>query len=420
MKKRLVTMALLLAACGGGSAQTTDATFAPDDASVRTGHDDAAQPVVSVDGDVPDDLSRVDLATIVTPGSGVKFHPGHYAASNATLHAGTAIPTSEIDTALSSEGVEGYYSIFYWNAFETTQKGVYDFSELDAVRAYIAEKYPGKRFGIVVWGEAFHSTALTSATGFTPAYILDDPATYGKSPDGTTGGWWSMSNGGSVAWWRPAVEARIAALFAAMASHPSPYGHGTTYDTDPYVELVTWQETATAITSGNDYDDAAGQTQWLALNASMVKSFAHTNVVFQNNYFGYGGSEQFTSQIELASAKQGCALGGPDTVASQSWGQAGYIGKTGAGTSSMFSIAPYISFVQSPDYGIDKNGAADIMTVALDTLHASEVWWTVVTDSGNVADWKTKVLPVIQATPIPAVNKTCTSSYLARGGCNMD
>jgi len=370
-------------------------------------------------------LTHAATFTVLASGqsAGVKWHPGHYASSNQLVHGygdKWSYRQQEMHLALSQPNVMGYLEVHTWAGMETSE-GVYDFSDIDNTRKYIADNYPGKRYGIMIWSEGFGAAPNTSGNGIVPTYVLNNPGVYGRGPDGK-GGWWPMNYGATAAWWRPAVAARVAALFDALAKHASPYGSGYTYDTDPYVELVTYDETALNLVSGHDYNTSAGATQWAAIDAAIVASWPHTTVVDQNNYFGVGGSVVFTGQQSVTAANQGLALGGPDVydVNHLTWGQQAYIGAPAANTTPMFGTAPYVSFVQSPDY--PRYSLAAITDAATNTLKSPEIWWTIVSnwsgDPNNPGDFQTKLLPLINATPIPDANKVCPSNYAPRGGCN--
>jgi hypothetical protein len=362
----------------------------------------------------------------------VKWNPGHYVVSNSWIK-------PEIDLTLGDKGanVLGWMMLIRWPAIENNTAGVYDWSLIDRARSYIATTYPGKRLGLQIQCEKFGG-AVGNPLGAVPNYILTDSA-YGVGYQYDAShyyyGYWPMSSGSTCAWWVPAVADRVTALFAALAAHTSPYGGGAyTYDTDPYVEVVTsigesavalWSPpNSTGYTTANDtYSAAAAKTQWERIIASMVASFPHTNIVDMNNYFGYSGSNQtFTSQVGLDDMNNRAAASGPDVYmwGGFTWGQLGYIGAAAGGTpgfKSMWQKAPYIGIVEQPDYG--KHGATnqDIVDAAWRNptqsppgLGASHLFWTPVGGSVVGGAWS-DIRATIIVNPIPAANTVYPSSY---------
>jgi hypothetical protein len=379
-------------------------------------------------GKVPDPPFSIcinnNCTTTSTASTGIKWHPGHYVQSNSYIKGGSSDSSiaglkADIDQALSGNAnVAGYMALGIWAAIETSQ-GVYDWSGVDALRSYIATKYPGKRFGLAVF---FVGYGIGNISEFIPNYVLND-SSYGSGYDGSHYGYWDLFGSGNsptAAFWRPAVAARIKALFASLAAHTSPYGSGYTYDTDPYFEAVAWDESSLSLSSTGDYTNSAATAQWAAIHTSMVASFPHTNVIEQNNFWYAQGTSNAVN-VMVADIAIGCAIGGPDVrptyYGGYTDGQLAYIGDSSAGTSAQFGKAPYIAFVQSGDYV--SGGVAAIMTESLSSLKSAQVWWSNLTlGNGVQGDWVTTVLPAINASPIPSANKVCPSNYGRRGGCN--
>lgn len=363
-------------------------------------------------------------------GSGVKWHPGHYVLSNQLVRAGNnqwANRKVEIDNSLSQANILGFMDIHMWNSIETGQSA-YNWANIDQARSYIATNYPGKRYAVMIWSEDF-STANPAYS--VPGYILSN-SNYGPGYNGNQYGYgyWQMSDTSvTAAIWRPAVAARITALFQALATHASPYSSGFTYDTDPYFEAVTYQETSMSLAGGSDASEASIATQWTAITTAIINSFPHTNVLDQNNYLTASSQAQ-TAAVGLADMAAGAAASSPDITSNFTWGQLGYLGAANGGTSgftSQFRAAPYIALVEVPDY--TQTSLSQITQAALNQpsasptgLGASEVFWNIEsTGSGQPGDWQTQVLPNINSHPIPGANQSCPSNYTRmRGGCNTN
>jgi hypothetical protein len=265
---------------------------------------------------------------------------------------------------------------------------------------------------VMIWAEDFRSTDPANSI---PNYILTD-ATYGAGYDGSRYGYWQLGTFGSTAAvWNSAVEARIAALFAALASQTSPYSNGYTYDTDPYFEAVTFQETSLSfVSTPGGYPGLSGaKTQWQNLIANMVASFPHTLILDQQNYW-YQGSPTDATSLTNADSAIGAASSSPDVYypqASLPWGPLSYLGVT-AGSTNQVGKAPSVALVEDPDYGFTS--LANITFSALTTLKASHVFW-------EMQNWDSAgLLTNVNANPIPSGNQVCPSYYSGRGGCNSN
>jgi hypothetical protein len=420
----IVTIGLLTALCTASTVQAQSST------SKRPN----PPPQVCIDA---------NCVTASRTGSGhIKWNPGHYAVSGSWFDSASVWKTKikpEIDLTLGDTvaNVLGWMMMIHWPAIENNTAGVYDWTLIDQARSYIATTYPGKRFGLQIQCEKW-GTPADNPIGAVPNYIFTDPAYgagYQYDANHNYFGYWPMRNGSTCAWWIPAVANRVKALFAALAAHTSPYGGGVyTYDTDPYVEVITsigessvglWSppDNTGYTTANGTYSAAAAKTQWESIVASMVASFPHTTVADMNNFFGYTGSNQtFTSQVGLDDMNNRAAASGPDVSVGGrfSWGQLGYIGAAAGGTTgfaSMWQKAPYIAIVEQPDYGMYGATTQNIVDAAWRNptqsppgLGASHLFWTPV-GAGSGGNWATDIRPVIVANPIPAANKVYPSSY---------
>jgi hypothetical protein len=362
--------------------------------------------------------------------TGVKFHPGHYCASDETYdNSSVADLEGEIDSCLggsSNASIQGYLMRIFWTAIETSQNN-YSWSAVDSIRSYIATKYPGKRLGVEIeWDNYFNHNCV-------PSYVLNT-STYGQGyTSGTYGMWAYTGNGCTAAWWRPAVYNRIIAVYQSLANHTSPYGSGYTYDTDPYFEMVTGDESSLPFpTSGSDtcgqygcnppdYSTSTGVSGWEALTAGIVNVFPHT---------AYGNQDNFLSSSEVAmDCNAGSPLSGPDinpfNEFVSGFAASAYIGASGS-SGSMFGSCAYITQVEFPDYS--QGGSPSVgqlfntaVGAAPNGLNSYQIWWTNCGTAGcNSAGQWSIVAAFASSNPIPAANTVCPTRYASRGGCNIN
>lgn len=345
----------------------------------------------------------------------IKWHPGHYYLSNELVTTGNnawANRKAEIDTGLVNANVLGYMDIHIANTIENATLGSYNWANIDQAYNYIITTYPGKRYGVMIWWEVFTGSNPASAV---PAYILNSPGTYGAGANGTQGGYWTLTSGVTAAWWRPAVAARIQAMFAALAAH---VGQGGTLplDQDPLFEMVTFQESSMPVTSGSDYSDSAAAVQWGNIHNPANNGFTHTNIIAQAN----DTHTQSAMQTFMANTEHECAFGGPDMLGvatfPYTFAQNVYVGNIWngsawvAGGTDLRGKMPHLGLVESPDF--QAYTAQDIANNALNNFRCSHLLWEP-SGAGN-GTWAA-ILAVINSNPVPSLNQQCPSFYL---GCN--
>jgi hypothetical protein len=347
----------------------------------------------------------------------VKFNPGHYALSGYIVNAGNKSGAwtrvkADLDLTLANANVRGIMFFIQWAAVEDTTAGSYDWSLIDQIRAYLLKNYPTKHLVIGIGAANFWGT---SATNVVPSYILND-STYGSGADGTHSGYVKLGNYGcTIAWWRSPIVARLKALHRALAAHSSPYGAGTTYDTDPFVEAITFEESAIDFASPPS-DLGSGSSAlatliaaWEQINANMVAAFPHTSIIDQDNYWAFGGPQDAIGVVN-ANSNARVAQSSPDIQPKMQWGPLAYIGQT-AGSTSQIGKVPFMAQVQYPDYPL-WSSLSQIFDVAASTLHASHIFWDVRSD--GLGAWS-NVIALINGNPIPAANQGCPRLY---GTCN--
>lgn len=386
--------------------------------------------------------STVASAAYVISG-GVKLHFIFGAASNNYLKGGSGDSSvtsikNEIDFALAGNTalIKGFQIIAQWPGIETAL-GVYDFSGFDAIRTYLVQNYPGTRVSILMYFAGF---GVGSVTSIIPGYILSNPGVYGLSSDGSTGGWWNLTNGGTspcAAWWRDAVANRIKAFAAALAVHPSPaavntyYGGTFTWDTDPGFEFIGWNESSISLQSGSDFNYTSnGVSHWNGIQQSWKQSFLTSSVIDQVNY--WPGPNTPTSEkatVIQTDMNHGCVLSGVDTrplyYGGYTDGQAWYVGLQRSDSNGTFAYGGATQYANCPFIAMNQGGwgagygsATQVTQWALNTLHACQFWPTIWNNASFAGDWNTQVLPALQAAGgIPGGSQICPANYIAQGGC---
>jgi len=352
----------------------------------------------------------------------IKWHPGHYMASNGIHKPGMATNTFqfELDAAGAVPEVQGWRGIYNWAALET-DKGKYDFSVIDAELAMLKTKYSTpKRIGLLISTAAWGKT--TPGTTVLPQYLLNDPAN-GKGTDGVHYGYWSTGSSLNAAVWRPAVMDRFIALIQALGAH---------FNNEPNFEVLTLPETSGAVTTtAPDFSDAALLTQLKRLVTAAVAAFPNTNVTIQNNWMG---SIPDTGELVRWTLQAGAGQNGPDIWGktavdkygdkAMSWGQECVLGINPAAgcTTDLRGQIPVIHDIEEPEMdGIEFKGLGapytplDLYNNADGNLHASHIFWTYLGGSGP-GNWKS-VVAFISQTPI--THPACPGSYKAVG-CNTN
>jgi hypothetical protein len=273
---------------------------------------------------------------VTTPESGgkIKWNPGHYAAGNGWLLGNTSASSwyASMDGALKSYPLfKGFRLWISWGTIEKS-KGVYDFSQVDAILNRLKTQYGTPR-QLVLTLYPSNPTKWKSGDGrIVPEYLMTDPA-YGPSPIGGSYGWWGPTSGGQSAGgyepalWRPAVMDRFIALLQAIGAH---------YDNDPNFEAIMFQEGIYhTLSVGSDYTQPNMMAQIKRLLIASVAAFPHTSVVYENSY-GLGGAAE-NQNFELWMVENRVAPGNADTVGATafniagkkppvSWGMNAYMG----------------------------------------------------------------------------------------------
>jgi hypothetical protein len=387
----------------------------------------------------PDSIVISGTTSGAPTGTMVKWHPGWYMGSNEVTKPGNAQLANKIieQTAVhNTTNCLGWKGNYTWKTLETSL-GVYDFSSILTDLAALKAYSPSLRLMIAIWAEDFSHT--NPASNAIPDYILNDVA-YGAGypavpPATQLRGFWQLGTYGcTAAVWRPAVMNRIKALYAALGAATTTGGF--TFDTDPNVECVNFQETTLDLTAGSDFNVTTYLSQWQSLTDSMVGSFPHTNVTIEVNYMGPGDTRSATESLVNYLNTARAAFGGPDILGASSpalpdyiWGQAAYQGKhwnpstsawVAGGTDSRGKI-PCIHAIQQPEMDGSQFGGqgapftmADFYQEANNILQVNHCVVTYIAGSGT-NNWNGVVKPFMNSNIM--TNTSCPISY--GGFCNI-
>jgi hypothetical protein len=280
---------------------------------------------------------------VATPESGgkIKWNPGHYAAGNGWLTGGKSASSwyASMDGALANYPLfKGFRLWVTWGALEKS-KGVYDFSQVDAILNRLKTQYgTPRRLVLTLYPSTPNKWSSSSNYSVIPTYIMQGKE-YGPSPVAGSYGWWGpvtngqLGSGYEPALWRPAVMDRFIALIQAIGAH---------YDNDPYVEAVMFQEGIYhTLSIGSDYTHPAMLDQVKRLLTASVAALPHTSVIYENSY-GFGGAtvnQNFTLWMVENRIAPGTADSFGETAFKLgyappvSWGIAAYMGMVSSGSS---------------------------------------------------------------------------------------
>jgi hypothetical protein len=418
--------------------------------------------------------------TTASAGAGVKWHPGHYAASDNNTNPGNGKASAKAaEIALlraSPPNVLGIEEAYAWGDLESNSsscsagQGSYCFTDLDsdykAITGYTSGStttatYSAPRRMVIAIYTGIEGTTDATDDDVIPNYVLTG-SSYGLGPDGSHNGY-GLQDGGqgfTAAIWNTNVNARLQALGTALASHVLPDGY--TVDTSPYIEaIMSLDETASwNNNSGDGASNGGALSGAQSMLSAWVAAFPHTSVASNNNY-GFG-SQASTAAFEQWMAGARVAASAPDVYGNSScfcvndagesgisWGEASYAGFTytgnnssnppsgwyqqysaaGSGTNMQGTIAGMFN-VQQPDMVNDSFSPADVFTQGSTNLHATHLFWTMLSgfspnsanwlgSAGAIGSWSSGSSGGVMATIVssPIANTACPTSY---SSCNTN
>lgn len=230
--------------------------------------------------------------TPTTPSKGIKWHPGHYLDSDSIERPGNDpknLPISVL-TSIADTPFRGALVRYGWTTLEPTKNG-YDFSRIRTHRDALAKI--GKRLIVQIQDRDFDGDDAPPSYVM-PPYLLSDSAYQGGWA--LTGG----SRGAKPKLWLQSVMDRQIALQAALAKE---------FDNDPWIEMVSFEETALFDVLPPGYTQAAMATQYRRLADAMSASWSQTNACILTNFFH--SLTALRDLIDYFADKRIC-VGGPD------------------------------------------------------------------------------------------------------------
>lgn len=347
----------------------------------------------------------------------VKFHSGHYMASDTFDGTGGSQNSTDFGLLNNEPAVLGWLGLYSAGTMTSVQ-GVYDFSKQIADAKLVLAM--GKRYSAYPAAQRFHGSQVASTTvtsSWVPAYILSNSA-YGAGTNGTQHGYTLASYDGAtgytetaMALWRMPVMIEYANILVALASTPltataGPWaGQTYTFNTHPGVEALFYgYESVLDLTNtSTDYSDAAWRSALQYLYRTVRAAWPNTITVSGLNFCkSFPNMAGFVSDL-VADAT---GMGGPDviSVAKEPWSQHLFKGDTSTdgttwtsgGGHSYVGQLPSIQWMQDPDPAKSVS-TQDIYNTAAG-LGASHIFWMRNSRGAGVkGDWATDVLPVINA-----------------------
>lgn len=397
-----------------------------------------------------------------TLASKIKWHPGHYGASGGVARPGDTLSkfSPEIDDMCKDDWIVGYRLVatwaaldvgpftftspvggktsgtldaapgdgVYWVAFSSadhrsvTVKGTtatwstavsstananahfYDLQLIDSILDRLKTKFATpKQLVLTVEPMSFQGgTRASDDFHILPKYLTTDVSSYGRSPDGSSSGWWGAAPGQTTgtytaALYRPAVADAYAALGAAL---------GAKYDGETSFEAIMDQEPSAVVgnafagrnfgapasndPSYSETDHVAAMEKYLTV---WLSAFPHTSVISENTFLE---TVTPTQEFEAWMIAHRVAPGTADSSGqsyydaghtANSWGQAAYFGITAEGSKwtgpDSRGVARAMMDVEQPDImgAIPSHprpvgtSVEDIVDALNRTVKASHAFW---------------------------------------------
>ena len=299
-------------------------------------------------------------------GPGIKWNPGHYM----LLYLNHS--KQQLEDIRDEPYVQGAQIRYRWAELEP-EKGVYDFSEIEADLRRLSAMSTPKRLVIQVLDRRFHTDDPYEAA---PRYIVEDPA-YGVS---------RTKNGYIANLWQDSVTDRLIELYRALAER---------FDAHPYLEAVANSESAPGFGERDPpegFSRPALARQIKRLMDEAQRAFIQTNVIlFVNSLAG-----EIEGLVGHCISTRG-AIGGPDVKPARPTQAARYLIDR-----QLQGVVPIMFAVQSPNLGPEahRNTPAEIYNYAINELGASHVFWIRFGDERDSAtqrfSWQEGILPVIR------------------------
>ena len=209
-----------------------------------------------------------------------KFHPGHYVAVGPG-------PTEELAEIkyLDEPAVQGVNKRYFWRMLEP-EKGVYDFSLIEADLAYLESR--GKQLVVFLMDKSFSSRKVL------PDYLSG----YAVASEGS---------GYSPIRWDPVFIERLISLGKAL---------GERFDKHPNFEGLAVQESALDISSEDSerlgYTPEAYRDGLIILLSGLQEALPESHVFWYSNFLP--GNNDYLYDVADAIEDYGVFMGGPDIL----------------------------------------------------------------------------------------------------------
>jgi hypothetical protein len=339
-------------------------------------------------------------------GSGIKWHPGHYAETQTY----GSVPDAVITDISRVSAIRGVTQRYNWSSLEP-KRGLYNFT---AISADLAKLRPhGKRLILLLMDRSWSGTS----TAHLPAYLL--------SESGTKGIYTHPVYGPAASTWREPIMDRLIALNAALAAK---------FDSEPLFEGMRFEEITPGMTPGDsgvpgDYTVPDMIRQWNRLATAAKLQWKRTNVFLNTNTLG--GAAGPLEIIEHAYKIGGVGVGGPDVLPPgagdyQIAGDRVIARRPNAAKGDNAAAflrdyrgqLPVAHSVQTPELG-GKEGTfmptqlADYAILQVGNTHMS---WVVAPSTVKI-NWKGHILPYLSAKPRQTL-QSCPKRYVS--GCTTN
>jgi hypothetical protein len=388
--------------------------------------------------ETPSRTSQSGFASATTNASSgtVQWHPGHYLLTNnnTVIYPWTGTLPSSVPgeiAACNAAGSNclGYACTIAMAAMEPTegnyQIGAAATSGAGPIDVILSMLNPGKLLIVNILASWIgHANGLNDTV---PNYIQTNPI-YGSSPNSGSYGYWYSYNqtpvgkGGLLAYWRPLVAARLAALYTAI---------GTAYNGNASVEAIgNYDESVNTsdVNSGSDITTAAFITGTNTWQQAAVAACPNTNVMCQINFVNgdiSSSNAKYSGDMVANAYNQRVAMGGPDVFgqtgdpSDRTWAQSWFLGAAGTNNSGQYpgnlyggstpgslkGKMAYINCVQGEPGANDYvYTPLDLVNEANNVLGITHMMWMYNGGSSGVGSWSAAspngVLAVINANPI--------------------
>jgi hypothetical protein len=284
--------------------------------------------------------------------------------------------------------VKGVQIRVWWYELEP-QKGVYDFSSIDAYLARLKAQPTTKRLVVRIMDRRFGGS---SKTGIVPSYLLTQ-STY-------NGGVIQTSQGYAARLWEAPVMDRLIALYRAI---------GARYDGDANFEGVSTEETTLSLKTPfpSSYTATKLEAQYERLAVAARAAMPHTNVFVYTNFIG---SQSLMTELIQSFVPLRVAAGDSNVIPGEmTLGQRIWTGQTGADYRGNLAIG---TSVEAAELGGSHGDFTpkQINDFAYGTLRSNYMFWVYNTWMGDSSQrWSTGILPFLRTNP--PIRTACPTSY---------